>query len=186
MAPFEIKDLKNKTWIFKSIVNCPGEKFFLYQLSDDHAFISRVLTPSKIESEYVREKSINSNYITQTNYDCALAALSNLSGVSLEALKAAATTISIPFDSPAGIGDDELIEIAATAGIKLQAKDYIESEPFIFTLPSLNIKGSYHKLMWNGERIVDSNQGIPGRKWWGSEWALEDIKPYISDILTLA
>lgn len=134
------------------------------------------LTPSQVETKFTREGRPKSKFgiTTQGKYECAAASLAMLLDESLFSVKRAMGKAHWRNDNR-GAKDQMIIDAARYLGADLihLRGDEIDEDigPASLHLPSLNMKGMGHAVTWNGKQVMDPQWGIPGKYFWGTEWA---------------
>jgi hypothetical protein len=153
----------------------PNEKASLtYKLEGEPAGL--LMAPHLVETNFTRKgrPEPESTIVVQGRYECAAASLAMLLGEKLFFVKRAMGKMNWRNDD-SGAHDEVMIGAARLLGrdlIKLNAKEVNKGiGPCSVTVPSINIKGMFHAVTWNGKEILDPNWGREGRKFWGTEWA---------------
>lgn len=171
-VPQRIVDTDNVEWHLWQ--HHPHEKGSLtYRLEDYKGCAT--LAPWMVESRFTRigRPEPKSAIVTQGKYECAAASLAMLLGESLFHTKRAMGKHGWRNDD-SGAGNKVMTEAARFLGrdlIEVVGKQITKDiGPCSLTLPSLNVKGMYHAVTWNGSEILDPNYGRGDRKFWGPEW----------------
>lgn len=177
-APHTIIDKDGIKWFLtgfnKEQRRCP--LFYSFK-KDTHGFS---MPQPNIELGFTREgrPEPKTYLVTQGKYDCAAASLAMLLGESLFNTKRAMGKVGWCNDDR-GANDGIMIKACRLLGrdlIEVIGKEIGKDiGPCSLTLPSLNIKGMYHAITWNGTEMLDPNYGRKDRKFWGTEWGPETI-----------
>ena len=110
-------------------------------------------TPYQRKDRLVRQRG---------SHDCVLASLSMATRIPYSQLK----DHYLPNHDfqTRGMTDDQLENIFQQAGFcTKRVKRLYPGKPAILALISLNRKGSWHGVYYNGSKLFDPNTGIPGR-----------------------
>lgn len=172
-----VTDSGNK-WLLKEYCRDYRQSPLVYTTEDINC--GMMIPQHKVELEFTREgrPEPKSSVITQGKYECAAASLAMLLGENLFNTKRAMGRFGWCNDDR-GAGNKVMTEAARFLGrdlIEVVGKEITASiGPCSLTLPSLNVKGMYHAITWNGEEILDPNYGRSDRKFWGPEWGPETI-----------
>lgn len=178
-VPRRITDLGGVEWLFWR--KSGSDKIPLsYRLPKWKGCVN--LTPHMIETMFTRDgrPEPQSNIVMQGRYECAAASLAMLLGENIFHVKRAMGRNGWRNDD-AGASDKIMIEAARMFNrdlIKVYGSE-INSKigPCSVTVRSMNVKGMFHAVTWNGKEILDPNWGREGRKFWGCEWAPWTMQP---------
>lgn len=126
-----------------------------------------------VEKEYTKKQRPEpiSPIITQNRWDCGPAALAMLLGESFREVKQACVFSGWNNDDE-GIYDYQIIQASALLGhIVKSTKDWNDlNQSCLLTVNSLNFKGRYHAVCWNGFEILDPNYKNLKRFSYGPDW----------------
>lgn len=185
-VPHKIVDEDGTEWIFWKHKPDDRETPLSYRLQGFKGGVS--LAPYMVETMFTRvgRPEPKSEIVVQGRYECAAASLAMLLGEKLFHVKRAMGKMQWRNDDA---GASNYVMIGAA---RLLGRDLIEIKrseispdmgPASITLPSLNIKGMFHAVTWNGKEILDPNWGKEGRKFWGCEWNPKMMRAHRSLIL---
>jgi hypothetical protein len=148
--------------------------------------IGLILRSHQIESDFVREIiEPQSSIITQGTYECAVASLAMLLNIPLNDVKQclyslgwandeAGTSLELLEKTAQILANKELIEID-------EITDY--SKPCMLIVPSINIKGFRHAIVWNGKEILDPQFHNENKKHYSPLWTPDTL--FVKRIVTL-
>lgn len=142
----------------------------------DHYSENLSIPPSGVAALFTikRRRKPKTEIVVQDKWSCAASALAMVTGEHIFFVKQAMGKCGWRNDE-GGASDDVLIGAARLLGkdlIRIPRSEFShDMGPAIVTVESLNYKGRWHGVAWNGKEILDPNYGRPGRKWWGPEWA---------------
>lgn len=171
-APLQIVSASGSEWKLVGVDRCNNAPLE-YKLKDVNVSVD--ITPVDVETDWSRKGRPEpmSEIIVQGRYECAAAALAMLLGEKLFTVKRAMGKAGWRNDD-SGANDRVMMDAARYLGrdlLKIQKYQFeANMGPATLTLPSLNIKGMYHAVTWNGDEILDPNWGREGRMFWGCEW----------------
>ena len=122
--------------------------------------------------------TIHPEFIRQGKYECAAACLAMLLGHTLFNVKQALGAVGWRNDSE-GVWHHQTREVARMferdliSGNKNAIKNFnqfvipkVNMPNCMLTIPSMNYEGKFHAVTWLDGKILDPNNGVPGRKFW--------------------
>ena len=174
-APEKLVALDNSLWEQnkqkRTDIN-PIFSFLRYEKLSDEKL--NILTHScLVEQQYTKKQRPEplSQIITQNRWDCGPASLAMLLDESFREVKQACVFSGWNNDDE-GIYDHQIIQAAALLGhIVKSTKNWDDlNQPCILTVNSLNFKGKYHAVCWNGFEILDPNYKNLKRFSYGPDW----------------
>jgi hypothetical protein len=170
-APQKVYDKDGKLWTLREAKNAR----VVYEFTEGHG-CGIVMSPQDIELEFTRQgrPEPTTKIHVQGKWDCAAASLSMLLGVNPFFARNAMGKAGWRNDDR-GASSWMEIEGARNLGVDLleiHREDFKPGlGPCTVSIPSLNYKGRYHAVTWNGKETLDPNWGREGRKFWGCEWS---------------
>jgi len=99
--------------------------------------------------------------------DCVIATLAMYSKKPYEEVVEVSERLGI---KPLGLCQYDALRILKEFGHTLeQSFDFYEFVPCIVSAPSLNSKGKMHSVYWDGEKVLDPQEGNPGKEFYDNE-----------------
>ena len=181
-APLKIKHKDGTLYELDKVLSSFGLLNFLYKSSDPSYPVSLILTPNKIEKEFVERPRPEGVVLLQGYYECAITSVAMLTGSSPDVVRDLFYKHGWKVEE--GSTFNQIKKVLRDLGYSSMLHESFPNLPCIFTVKSLNVKGMFHSLYFDGKQIRDPQMGNKGMLWYGADWSPEAISGF--DFITVS
>lgn len=160
----------NKLYFVKVLSDFKGFSF-LYKFEDANYFL--VLNPKKIEKKYINRPRPKKEVVNQDPFGCVVASIAMLVQKSKAEVGEVFKQQGIEYEN--GVNTAAICSTLRLLGFSSEVSEERSQGPCLFSVESLNVRGMYHSLYFDGEEILDPQMGNEGCFWYASDWSPEAI-----------